>query len=691
MKRNRTHAVLQMEVAECGAAVLAIMLEYYGSNVNLEKIREQLGCSSNGTSAFELVELAKQYKLQAYGACLTLDELRIYDHPIIVFWEFNHFLVVEYFNDDTVFVNDPAYGRMRIPLEEFSKRYTGVAVVCIPSDNFQKTERKKRFSYIANVKTLFCSNFEVIKLAAFLSCIASLSYIFFSLCSKIFFDSINCCGFSEIAIIMIYMMIGISFINIVVFYYEQKIFLDLNIANSFNNSIRLLKKFLKLPLSFFERRKIGDLSMRLSLINIIFESILKCYISSLYSLSSVLFIIAGIAVICWKIALVSIGLIAIYALVLYKFNRDISDHGANSSREKSRVFSEIYNILQGLISIKAMGYEDVVLKRFCNTHLDYISSNTALAELLVKFSTMLSITTIIVETLFLFVCVYYVYVNLLSVGGFIAIEALYSILKNSISEIVVDFGWLQQNNGHLIRFYDVMKYKNEKKIHSAKNIQISNTAILLKKVCFSYSALESETLKNISFRCKKGQNVVIVGKTGVGKSTLIKLLCGLYKQKKGKIIVNGRVGIVEQFCTVFSGNVKENVCFGKNYPDEVVGNAIKMACLDDVLNADTVIVEDGRILCSGEKQRIEFARIFLINPDIYILDEATSALDFETERKILQNLNGKSVIMVTHRPTIMEIADWVIFMENGKIRAQGHHKDLLQNNISYSQFFIGTP
>ena len=713
-RRVKTPTLLQIEAVECGAAALGIMLKYYGRNAPLTELRRECGVSRDGSKASNILKAARNYGFDAKGFKTELNYLDNIAPPYIVFWNFNHFLVVEGIYRDKVYLNDPATGPRSVSLKEFDEGYTGVTMVMEPGAEFQKGGRQLSlflglWSRLQSAKgaLAYC-----LLAGLFLTFIGIVVPVF----SQIFVD--------EILIEERYLWLNPLLLAIIVAVILQggltllrlRYLRRLKIKLSVSMSSRFLWHILRLPVSFYAQRFAGEISNRTNLNNDVADVISGELATTAIDAVTILFYAIVMSQYDLVLTAIAVGFAAINIVTLQWISRQRKDANQRVLQEYGKAAGASIAGLQIIETIKASGVESDFFGRWAGYYTKAISSqqeigvtNQTLAVLPVLLSALASAFLLLVGGL-------RVMDGHISIGMLIAFQAMMQSFQAPVTNLVNFGGKLQELEGNLIRLDDVLENPTDPHVKQSREMATNRDRfdtlpklegyVEFKNISFGYSRLEAPLIENFNLSAKPGQRIALVGGSGSGKSTVAKLLSGLYKPRSGEILLDGRsitqiphqiltnsVAMVEQEIVLFEGSVKDNLTlWDATVPEENIKQACRDAAIEDVINklsgGYNADLKEGAInLSGGQRQRLEIARALVNNPTILIMDEATSALDTETEKIVDRNLRrrGCTCIIVAHRLSTIRDCDLILVLDRGKVVQQGTHEELWQAEGVYSK------
>ena len=724
--RCRTPTLLQMEAVECGATALGIILAYYGRIVPLVKLRQECGVSRDGSKAINILNAARSYGLNAKGFKLDLDNLQQLQCPYIVFWNFNHFLVVEGFSKERVYLNDPASGPRTVSLQEFSDAYTGVVLVLQRGPEFKKGGRKPSTVLALWERLRFSvGTLAYCVLAGFLLVIPGVLVPTFS---QVFVDNILIEGREDwlrplvLGIILTAVLSGFLTLLQLQSLRHMKIKLSVGMSSQF------LWHILRLPVSFYDQRFAGEISSRVhlndSLANILSGKLATTVIAAV----TVIFYAA--IMLQYDAVLTSIGIafVIVNFLALQWVARQRVDANMKLQQDQGKVAGVSISGLQGMETLKASGLESDFFSRWAGYYALAINARQEMDVTNQTLAILPSFLSTISSMLLLVVGGFRVMDGYLSIGMLVAFQSLMQQFLEPVNNLISLGSDLQEVEGDLNRLDDVLRNPIDPQLAEGKRVrELEKISLIppcsqrgsavpsllklqgyveLRNVTFGYTHVAAPLIENFNLSIKPGQRVALVGGSGSGKSTIAKLVCGLYEPWAGEILFDGQpreqvnrqvlvnsIALVEQNIFLFAASVRDNLTlWDTTVPDSNLVRACLDAAIHDLVlsmpggyNAE--LLEGATNLSGGQRQRLEIARALVNNPAILVMDEATSALDTETEKIIDRRLRqrGCTCIIVAHRLSTIRDCDEIIVLERGKVVQRGTHEQLKQVEGAYLQ------
>ena len=704
----RVPVVMQLEALECGAASLCMILAYYNKWIPLEQVREDCGVSRDGSNARNVLKAARYYGLEAKGYRYEPEALKEHGtFPCIVHWNFNHFVVLNGFRGGKAYLNDPAKGSYSVSMEAFDNAFTGICLQFSPSETFTPSGKPKSvFSFAAR---RLRGTGAAIAFAVLTSVIAALMGFIQPAFSRIFLD---------------YLLNGKSLDWTVPFLVFLGVFNAVEILTSAFKAISSLRisgkmaavgnasymwKVLKLPMRFFSQRMAGDIqgrqnsnaSIANSLINTFAPLALNGFMLVFY-----LVIMLRYSVLLTVIGLASLGINAVVSRLISKRRLNIT---RVSMRDSAKLSSATVAGIEMIESIKASGAESGYFKKWSGYQASVNTQQVKYLKLNQYLGMIPQFVSTLANQIVLFLGIWLTMQGSFTVGMIMAFQGFLAAFMQPAMTMVSAGQTLQEMRTQMERVDDVMEYPDDVVFDESdcpENAAKLSGQVELKNVAFGYSPLAEPLIRDFSMTVAPGTSVAIVGASGSGKSTVSRLIAGLYKPWSGEILFDGRpmrtiprsvfrgsVAVVDQEVILFEDTVSNNI---KMWDDSIEDFEVILAARDAQVHEDIMqrpkgyqhrLIEGGRDFSGGQRQRIEIARALAQNPTVIILDEATSALDAKTEYEVVRAIRDRGItcIVVAHRLSTIRSCDEIIVMERGEIRERGTHGELMENSRIYRE------
>ncbi len=705
---TKTPMIMQLEALECGAASLAMVMAYYGKWVPLEQVRLDCGVSRDGSTAKNIYMAAEHYGMDVIAFQMNADSLKKDGKfPCIIFWNMNHFVVLNGFKGKYAYINNPARGVEKIGLDEFRNSYSNIVLIPTPSKDFVPDGKRK--GILAFTKKRLKGTGAAVIFVMLTTVMAYLFGIINSVSSRIFVDQIlSADGYKWLGLFITILSI-LTIIQIVISWIQAIYSLKINGKMAVIGSTSYMWKILHLPMEFFSQRLAGDIQSRLSLNASIATTIVQTFAPLI--VNAFMMIIYLVFMLRQSVPLTLVGITVLLLNIFMA--RIISKRRINITRvelrDKGKLEAATVAGISMIETIKASGAESGFFSKWVgyqasvnNAEVSTERTNQLLGGVPEFLSAFASYAVLILG-------VYLIIKNKLTLGAIFMFQGLLNFFMTP-AETMINAGQnLQEMKTEMERVEDVMEYPDDTifdcVLSDETNAKKIEGDVEFRNVSFGYSRLEEPLIKDFSISIKKGQRLAIVGASGCGKSTIVKLISALYQPWSGEILFDGKkrneytremflnsVAVIDQDITLFEDTILENIrMFDKTISDEEIVKAAKDAQIhDEILKLPGAyqykLVNGGKNLSGGQRQRLEIARALALEPKILVLDEATSALDAKTEQLLADALKERNMtcIVIAHRLSTIRDADEIVVLEKGVICQKGKHSELLKQGGVYA-------
>ena len=707
--RIRTPTMLQMQTAECGAACLGIVLGYFGRHEPLEKLRYACGVSRDGAKASNVLQAARDLGLVAKGFAINAFKVRRAPMPCIALWNFTHFVVIEGFDHDTVWLNDPASGPRRVSSAQFNEAYSGVVLACTPGEHFT-TNAKPPGAFGSILERIRTSRGAIafVVLASIAFFVPGLLVPAFS---RVYVDYVLIADQHRwlwpLLAVMVVTACFAGFLGWLLDYGLIRFYTKLQTVWSSS----MMWRVLRLPVDYFAHRSGGDISNRIQSNGWLAWLVSGELSRALLGLTTL--VIYALIMAQYDLFLTAIG-VAFAAVNLISFayaSRQLQDKNKELHRDKGKSAGILMQGLRSIDTYQASGTETFFYNRWAGHHAKVTNADQSLGRTRAVLTAIPPFLGLLSTTAVLMVGGLRIMDGTLTIGMLVAFQGLMAAFTLPVKQVVDSSASLQETLGLMGRLDDVMRQEVDPEfrvprvakpgIHMPRRL---GGRVDLRQVRFGFSPLDPPLIEGFDLELAPGRWVALVGASGSGKSTVGKLLCGLLEPWSGEILIDDQpisrlpreilrdtLAVVDQNIALFEGTVMDNITlWDPTLPESRIVQSAKDACLHDEIASRPKgyrerIEEGGRNFSGGERQRIEIARALVTQPSVLLLDEATSALDAQTESQIISNLRrrGCTTILIAHRLSTIRDCDEILVLDHGRVVERGTHDTLIARDGAY--------
>lgn len=682
---KRMPLVHQTEASECGLACLAMICGHYGKNVDLIALRQQFNLSARGTTLAGLIGMADQLGLSTRPLSLDINELGALKMPCVLHWELNHFVVLVSVGQNRVVLHDPARGRRTVSLSELSASFTGVALEVWPGSVFNANTVRNTFSLGTLTGSVHGLKWTLGKIFSLSLVIETINLVMPVGTQLVMDHAIPAGDHGLLTLICAGLML---FILLRAAVSMVRVWSSLVMSTLINVQWQsgLFNHLMRLPLNYFERRKLGDIQSRFGSLDTLRNTFTTSIVGAIMDSIMVVGVLVMMVLYGGWLTWVVIAFTALYVLLrllTYGYYRQLSEE---SLVRKARAGSYFMETLYGIATVKMQGMAERRSTNWLNLEIDAINTGIRVTKMDMLFGGINTFVAACDQIVVLWLGTSLVIDNQMTIGMFVAFGVFRGQFSDRIGSLTEFLLQLRMMSLHNERIADIALHPRENRkpdlLYEAK---MQPAALATQALSYSYDSQSPPVFSKLDIVIQPGESVAIVGASGAGKTTLMKVLCGLFPPDSGRVEVNGvdiqhlginnyhkMIACVMQDDKLFSGSIRENICgFSDNVDDEWMQACARASYLHDVImkmpmGYETLIGELGEGLSGGQKQRLFIARAIYKKPALLFLDEATSALDKESESAVNQAIKGLHItrIIIAHRESTVASADRVITLSS---------------------------
>ncbi|HAZ4251084.1 TPA: peptidase domain-containing ABC transporter [Escherichia coli] len=679
--QRRVPVIHQTETAECGLACLAMICGHFGKNIDLIYLRRKFNLSARGATLAGINGIAEQLGMATRALSLELDELRVLKTPCILHWDFSHFVVLVSVKRNRYVLHDPARGIRYISREEMSRYFTGVALEVWPGSEFQSETLQTRISLRSLINSIYGIKRTLAKIFC-LSVVIEAINLLMPVGTQLVMDHAIPAG--DRGLLTLISAALMFFILLKAATSTLRAWSSLVMSTLINVQWQsgLFDHLLRLPLAFFERRKLGDIQSRFDSLDTLratfTTSVIGFIMDSIMVVGVFVMMLLYGGYLTW-IVLCFTTIYIFIRLVTYGNYRQISEE---CLVREARAASYFMETLYGIATVKIQGMVGIRGAHWLNMKIDAINSGIKLTRMDLLFGGINTFVTACDQVVILWLGAGLVIDNQMTIGMFVAFSSFRGQFSERVASLTSFLLQLRIMSLHNERIADIALHEKEEKKPEIEIVaHMGPMSLETNGLSYRYDSQSAPIFSALSLSVAPGESVAITGASGAGKTTLMKVLCGLFEPDSGRVLINGidirQIGInnyhrmiacVMQDDRLFSGSIRENICgFAEEMDEEWMVECARASHIHDVImnmpmGYETLIGELGEGLSGGQKQRIFIARALYRKPGILFMDEATSALDSESEHFVnvaIKNMNITRVI-IAHRETTLRTVDRVI-------------------------------
>jgi NHLM bacteriocin system ABC transporter peptidase/ATP-binding protein len=691
----RTPTVLQMESLECGAAALAIILGYHGRHEPLEQLRVRCGVGRDGAKVSNLLRAARSFGMQATAWSTEATELPKLKTPFMVFWNFNHFVVVEGFADGMAHLNDPASGRRQVRADDFAAAFTGVVLTFEPGPDFKTGGATG--GLLQAMLARMASDRPALIFAALAGLFMVVPGMVIPVFTRLFVDRILIDSQMGWFLPILLGLFLSTMLEAGLAWLQGYHLLRLQYKLALAATGRYFWHILHLPVLYFSQRAPGEVASRLSLNESVAKVVSGDLARALINGGLAFFFVAVMLTYDVLLTCISVTMVCVSMAAFRYAAKRTQELSISYAIADGRLRGNASNGIAMLETLQAAADDSHFYTRYMAQHALVVNANQRMETSSAMYSQVPAFLMMFNATLILVIGGFRVMDGYLTIGMLIAYQGLVYNFSRPMSDLFNVLEKVQRLRGDLQRLDDVLNCSADPltTAPAPDNPDLSQKlsgAFELSGLRFAYSPQDKPLFDNLDFSAVAGERIGIIGASGSGKSTLARLVAGMYSPDAGEVRFDGKprkdyaramlassVAHVDQDIQFIEGTVRENLTLWDHSLTEaqIVG-AAKDALIHDFIMAmpkgyDTPMQENGRNLSGGQRQRLDIARALAGNPRILLLDESTSSIDAASEARIMDNCRrrGCTTVIITHRRFSLQACDRVMVLERGAITEEG--------------------
>ena len=698
--RLRTPTILQLEAVECGAAALGMILAYHRCYVPLEVLRIECGVSRDGSKASGITRAAREHGMTARGFRKEVQELAALPLPAIVFWNFNHFVVLEGFHDGRAWLNDPARGRRSVSSREFDQAFTGVVLTFEPGPDFRREGHPP--SVVRSLRKYLEGLKRPVSIAIALGLALVLPGLAIPWLVGRFVDDVLVAKTDDLATALLLGLIVAAVARAVLLWIQARVLTDTFGEASQKASFRFFSKALSLPMEFYSQRSPGEIAGRVDLNERVAETVSTELAGLVLDVLTASFFFILMIRLEPGLTVIVLGFLLIEMFAW----RALAARSAEISQQVSVQGGKLAGVATGglanIDSIKAGGQENALYLKWLGLHVQFMNTVAQAQRQTLALAQIPSVVGLASNLAVLGIGTFRILQGLFTVGDLMAFQVLLAGFTAPVQALFNATQKMQTLKGDLSRLDDVLNYADEPGVSTAPRMEGPPTqraaqTLEFRNVTFGYNRGESPLLFEFSLTVEPGKRVALVGASGSGKSTVARLAAGLFHPWEGQILYGGKpisewpradlaaaIAFVDQDVVLFEGSVRDNLSlWDSKVAEEAIHQALRDAAIETEITRrarglDSQLDEGARNLSGGQRQRLEIARALARSPALLILDEATSALDPSSEAAVERNVRRRGItsLVIAHRLSTVRDADEILVLDHGNVMERGTHAEL---------------
>jgi ATP-binding cassette subfamily B protein RaxB len=678
--------IYQSEAAECGLACMAMVANHHGHKLDLITLRNQYSVSFKGANMQQLMRLAEQLDMVGRALKLDLDDLKNLKTPCVLHWDMNHFVVLTKVSGNSITILDPAMGERKVPMADVSKSFTGIALELTPTAEFKKKDERVKLGI-----TAFWTRIEGLVPSLVKLFVLSLLLQFFLLASpyytQLVVDEVLVSQDQPLLVVLALGFGLLVLIQILTQTFRSWVVLHLGAMMSVQMATNLMRHLVHLPLNYFDKRHMGDVVSRFGSLNAVRDLLTNKLVEGVIDGLMAIIVLVMMFLYDTTLALVVLGVVLVYGLIRIALYKPLHQLTEASIMAEAKEQSNFMETVRGMQSITLFGQQAQRLNLWQNRYTDAVNQNYKLGKWTISYQTINGLLFGIENVVVVYLAAMAVMSGGISVGMLFAFMAYKNQFTNRTSGLIDNLIEIKMTRLHLDRLADIALTDKEQEGLNTPSRELTGQ-LTLHNIGFRYASNEPLLFNELNLTIPAGANIAIIGPSGTGKTTLMKVMLGLQTPESGKIEADGvdiqhiglrnyrsQLGAVMQDDQLMSGTLAENISFFDPQMDmQVVAEAAQLAGIHQDISQlnmgyNSLVGDMGSALSGGQKQRLLLARALYRKPKILLLDEATSHLDVALEQYVNQAISHLPMtrIVIAHRQETILNADVIYQLHEGKL------------------------
>ncbi|WP_394203873.1 peptidase domain-containing ABC transporter [Shewanella waksmanii] len=696
--KKRVPLILQAEMAECGLACMAMVASFHGHKLDMAALRKRFTANLKGMNLQQLIELADNVGLASRALKCPIEDIGKLSLPCVLHWDMNHFVVLTGVTKRGLTINDPALGKRNLSLKEFAEHYTGIALELTPTKGFkQQDERQQmRLSQLWSKMTgLGRALLTLFVLSVLLQAFALISPYYM----QWVVDEVLISQDKPLLIVLAIGFALLAIINVVTTGVRSWLVLRVSSLLNMQMGVNLLRHLLRLPMQYFEKRHIGDVVSRFGSLAQVRERLTTGLVETLVDGVMSIAVLVMMLLYSVQLTMVVLAAITMYTLIRFALYRPLHRATEESIQASAKEQTNFLENVRGIQTIKLFTCEPQRQSLWQNRYSEVINADIRLGKLQISFDAANKLLFGIENVIVVYLAATIVMSGGLTIGMVLAFIAYKNQLTERIASLIEQLILFRMLRLHLDRISDIALHQQEPHRDASQSLNHVSGQLRLENVCFSYGDNEKQVIDNVSLTIEAGESVAIVGESGCGKTTLVKLMLGLLTPTQGRILIDGQditqIGLIQyrrqiaavmQDDTLLSGSIADNITFFDPEPNYLrMQQCAQLAAIESDISKmnmgyNTLVGDMGSQFSGGQIQRLLLARALYQQPRLLFMDEATSHLDIDNEAKITEQIKQLEMtrVIIAHRPETIKQAQQVLVMYQGKVYTQAQMQQLQQ-------------